>query len=160
MRAFAIAVVGISMVSSHAWAQDCKPDVTRQDRITNERVDIWLQDLVKTSFGASLLSTSELRITATVGRYGDRNAVNLQIEKKDSIPSLSFKRQARSQTELNSCGASATGSPRQPQLPARITSIRRREVSGSRLKHVQARTVRRPPPRCPCDRSSAVGAGP
>jgi hypothetical protein len=69
--------------SSQASAQNCKPDVSREDKISKQRIDIWTQVLFSTSFGGSLMSTSEVGITATVGRYGTVNAVNLQIQKKE-----------------------------------------------------------------------------
>jgi hypothetical protein len=69
--------------SSQAWAQNCKPDVSREDKISKERIDVWAQALFSTSFGSSLMSTSEVGITATIGRYGSLNAVNLQIQKRE-----------------------------------------------------------------------------
>lgn len=68
---------------SQAWAQKSKPDVSKEDKISKQRIDIWTQVLFSTSFGGSLMSTSEVGITATVGRYGTVNAVNLQIQKKE-----------------------------------------------------------------------------
>lgn len=69
--------------SSQAWAQNCKPDVSREDKISKERINIWAQVLFSTSFGSSLMSTSEVGITATIGRYGFINAVNLEIQKRE-----------------------------------------------------------------------------
>lgn len=68
---------------SQTWAQNCKPDVSREDKISKERIDVWAQVLFSTSFGSSLMSTSEVGITATIGRYGSLNAVNLQIQKRE-----------------------------------------------------------------------------
>lgn len=69
--------------SSQAWAQDCKPNVSREDKITKERIDVWTQSLFSTSFGSSLMSTSEISVFATVGRYGTLNAVNIEIQKRE-----------------------------------------------------------------------------
>lgn len=69
--------------SSQAWAQNCKPDVSREDKISKERIDIWAQVLSSTSFGSSLMSTSEVSVTATIGRYGTINAVNLELQKRE-----------------------------------------------------------------------------
>ena len=69
--------------SSQAWAQDCKPNVSREDRITKERIDVWTQSLFSTSFGSSLMNTSEISVFATVGRYGTLNAVNIEIQKRE-----------------------------------------------------------------------------
>ena len=69
--------------SSQAWAQDCKPNVSREDKITKERIDIWTQSLFSTSFGSSLMNTSEISVFATVGRYGTLNAVNIEIQKRE-----------------------------------------------------------------------------
>jgi hypothetical protein len=69
--------------SSQAWAQNCKPDVSREDKITKERIDIWTQSLFSTGFGSSLMNTSEISMFATVGRYGTVNAVNIEIQKRE-----------------------------------------------------------------------------
>jgi hypothetical protein len=69
--------------SSPAWAQNCKPDVSKEDKISKERIDIWAQVLFSTSFGSSLMSTSEMSVTATIGRYGTLNAVNLELQKRE-----------------------------------------------------------------------------
>lgn len=73
----------ILITSVQSWAQNCKPNVSREDKISKERIDIWTQVLFSTSFGSSLMSTSEVGITATVGRYGTLNAINLQIQKRE-----------------------------------------------------------------------------
>lgn len=78
-----ISVLVCCFSSSEAWAQNCKPDVSREDKISKERIDVWAQVLFSTSFGSSLMSTSEVGITATIGRYGSLNAVNLQIQKRE-----------------------------------------------------------------------------
>ena len=83
-----IAITGVSLLvccfsSSEAWAQACKPDVSREDKISHAPTDIWMQVLFSTSFASNLVNTSEVGITATVGRYGSLNAVNLQIEKRE-----------------------------------------------------------------------------
>lgn len=69
--------------SSHAWAQNCKPDVSREDKISKQNVEVWTQSLFSTSFGSSLMSTSEMSVFATVGRYGSINAVNIEIHKSE-----------------------------------------------------------------------------
>ncbi len=69
--------------SSQAWAQNCKPDVSTEDKISKERINIWAQNLFSTSFGGSLLGTSDVTVTVTVGRYGSLNAINLQIRKRE-----------------------------------------------------------------------------
>ena len=79
----ATCVLMFCFLSPQAWAQNCKPDVSREDKISKERIDIWLQSLFSTGFGSSLMSTSEVDITATVGRYGTINAVNIQIQKRE-----------------------------------------------------------------------------
>jgi hypothetical protein len=85
MRQIVIAtyVLACCFSSSLAWAQSCKPDVSREDRISKQRVDVWTQTLFSTSFAGRLWNTSDVGITATVGRYGSRNAVNLQIQKRE-----------------------------------------------------------------------------
>lgn len=78
--------------SPYALAQNCKPDVSREDKISKQRIDIWTQSLFSTGLGSSLMSTSEVSVTATVGRYGTINAVNIQIEKREeSATNASFE---------------------------------------------------------------------
>lgn len=79
----ATCVLTLCFSSSQAWAQNCKPDVSREDKISKERIDIWAQVLFSTSFGSSLMSTSEVSVTATIGRYGTINAVNLELQKRE-----------------------------------------------------------------------------
>jgi hypothetical protein len=66
-----------------ASAQTCKPDMSKEDKITKERIDVWTHVLFSTGFASNLLSSSTGNITATVGRYGTLNAINLQIEKRE-----------------------------------------------------------------------------
>lgn len=71
------------LLAPYASAQNCKPDVSREDKISKQNIDIWTQSLFSTGFGSSLMNTSEVAITATVGRYGSINAVNIQIQKRE-----------------------------------------------------------------------------
>ena len=64
--------------------KNCKPDISRLDKITKQQSDIWVQKMYSTSFGSSLFSTSEVAITVTVGRYGTFNAVNVEILKEEA----------------------------------------------------------------------------
>lgn len=62
-------------------AQNCKPDVSTQDKISKVNVDVWTQTLSSTSFGKALMSGAELRIAVAIGRYGPRNAISLYLER-------------------------------------------------------------------------------
>ena len=53
-----------------ASAQNCKPDMSGKDTISKQQVDRWYQPLYTTSFGGSLMGTSEVSIIALVGSYG------------------------------------------------------------------------------------------
>jgi hypothetical protein len=88
--------------SADANAQNCKPDLSREDRISKERVEVWAQVLSETGFGAKVVGTTEVGITASVGRYGSRNAINLQIQKKE---------ESRQKVEFESSYRSAAGKP-------------------------------------------------
>ena len=91
-----------TMTVSITCAQSCKPNVSRQDKITKQRIDIWTQVLNSTSFGASVIGTTDVGITATVGRYGTVNAVNLQIQKKE---------ESRAKVDIESPYRAAVGKP-------------------------------------------------
>lgn len=71
------------VVTSEAWAQNCKPTMSRQDKITKQQIDVWAQKLWASSFLSNVVNTSESRIQGTVGRYGAFNAINLEIQKKE-----------------------------------------------------------------------------
>ena len=64
-------------------ARGCKPNIVTEDKITKERVEIWTQVLSETSFMGSLWGSTDVSITATVGRYGSVNAINIVIQKKE-----------------------------------------------------------------------------
>jgi len=61
--------------SSQAWAQTCKPDISTQDKISKQQVDIWLQTV----------SRSGVAITVFVGRRTATGAqVGVVIEKQEA----------------------------------------------------------------------------
>lgn len=89
--AVTVLLVCCVLTPTKAWGRDCKPDVVREDKITKQRIEIWTQVLSATSFAGSLWGSAEVTITATVGRYGPLNAINLEIQKKEAASdSLAF----------------------------------------------------------------------
>jgi hypothetical protein len=95
---FVAALIFALSASSETSAQSCKPEYSTQDKISKEQTDVWSQVLYKTSFGGSLMGSSEVGITGAVGRYGGSNAVNLQIEKKEeSKVNATFESQFQAQ---------------------------------------------------------------
>jgi|SRR5579883_3683737 len=99
--------------TSIASAQTCKPDMSKEDKITKERIDVWTHVLSATGFASSLLTSSTGKITATVGRYGTLNAINIQIEKRE---------RSATNAVLESARRGAVGQPLRPlrhvQAPA------------------------------------------
>jgi len=84
MKLFQIAIcVLMFYFSSHAWAQDCKPDRSGQDKISKQQYDYWLKTV----------STSNVAITVIVGRSGFFNWVNVRIEKQEApaTPNTQFQ---------------------------------------------------------------------
>lgn len=80
-----------SISSLQARADSCKPDVSRVDKITKQKQDIWTQKVGGTGFGASLMGSTDMAVFITVGRYGTFNAVNVEILKEEaSAASSSF----------------------------------------------------------------------
>jgi hypothetical protein len=93
MSHFVFAVCALSCVlsSSQARADNCKPDVSRIDKITKQQQDIWTQKVGGTGFGASLMGSKDVAVFVTIGRYGNVNAVNVEILKEEaSAASASF----------------------------------------------------------------------
>lgn len=83
IRATSLCLLACHLSVEAAAAQNCKPDVSTQDKISKQQVDVWRQSLWSTSFMGSVVGPSESEITATIGRYGDFNAVTLLIQKKE-----------------------------------------------------------------------------
>ncbi len=79
----AICVLMSCFSPSQTLAQNCKPDMSGIDTISKQQVDRWYQSLYATSFGGSLLGTSEVNIVAIVGTYGTVNAITLQVQKAE-----------------------------------------------------------------------------
>jgi hypothetical protein len=59
---------------SKAWAQNCKPDISGQDKISKKQVDYWFKTV----------STSGVAITVLVGRSAIGNSVGVQIDKQEA----------------------------------------------------------------------------
>jgi hypothetical protein len=82
--------------SSQARAQNCKPDMSVQDKISKEQRNVWLQKLFATSVLGSLNSSSEVTVVGTIGRYGSTNALNVQLQKEEkSIQNAAFESSLR-----------------------------------------------------------------
>ena len=77
----ATALLVFSVASSSASAAPCKPDVSFQDRISKKQTDKWEQVLTSTGFLKKALMDDDVTIFLMVGRYGDTNAVSVQIQK-------------------------------------------------------------------------------
>jgi hypothetical protein len=60
--------------SSHAWAQNCKPDVSQIDNISKQRQDYWLQTI----------STSEVAITLSLRNGPTSSSISVQIDKQEA----------------------------------------------------------------------------
>jgi hypothetical protein len=88
---FAACALGCALLSPQARADSCKPDVSRVDKITKQQQDIWTQKVGGTGFVNSLMGTKDMAVFVTVGRYGNFNAVNVEILKEEaSAASASF----------------------------------------------------------------------
>lgn len=70
--------------SSHAWAQNCKPDISTQDKISKQQVEYWTQTV----------STSEVAITLFVGgksATGTQVGVLIQKQEKAATTNTEFQ---------------------------------------------------------------------
>lgn len=75
MLIVATCVLMFCFSSSQAWAQTCKPDISTQDKISKQQVDIWLQTV----------SRSGVAITVFIGRRTSIGAqVGVVIEKQEA----------------------------------------------------------------------------
>ena len=67
----------------NTWAQKCKPDYSKLDKIEKKQVDAWTAELYETSFGGSMLRTSQISITFSIGRMDTANFIQLQLQKQE-----------------------------------------------------------------------------
>jgi hypothetical protein len=56
----------------------CRPDFSSEDRISKQPVVRWLQNLTARGFWKSMV-VSDIDLLVIVGRYGDTNAVNVEV---------------------------------------------------------------------------------
>jgi hypothetical protein len=79
---FAIFILYLSHFST-VIAQNCKPDFSQKDKIENKQIDGWYAKLYETSFGSSMLKTSDVDIDGFIGREGNSNFVELHLIKRE-----------------------------------------------------------------------------
>jgi hypothetical protein len=63
--------------------QNCKPDFSQKDKIENKQIDGWYAKLYETSFGSSMLKSSDVDIDGFIGREGNSNFVELHLIKRE-----------------------------------------------------------------------------
>ena len=80
----AACALGCAFSSPQASGDNCTPDISRLDKITKQQQDIWTQKVGGTGFGASLMGSKDMAVFVTVGRYGNGNAVNVEILKEEA----------------------------------------------------------------------------
>jgi len=91
LRAVSVSFLLLLFSSQQSRSDNCKPDVSRVDKISKQQNDIWTQKVGGTGFGASLMGSTDMALFVTVGRYGNANAVNVEILKEEaSAASASF----------------------------------------------------------------------
>ena len=69
---------------SKTWAQKCKPDHSKLDKIEKKQVDAWTAELFESSFGARMMNSSAVYITFSIARIDTSNFVQLQLSKAES----------------------------------------------------------------------------
>jgi hypothetical protein len=78
---FKTAMVGVILITCCAVsssAAPCKPDFSSQDKISKEAIVTWFHNLTGIGFWKSMIA-SDIDVIAVVGRYGNVNAINIQI---------------------------------------------------------------------------------
>lgn len=89
----ATCVLMLCFSPSLVWAQNCKPDISGQDKISKQQVDYWFKTV----------STSGVAITVYVGGIASTNWVMVQIDKQEAA--------ATSNTEFQSALHAEKGNP-------------------------------------------------
>src|SRR5205814_2839978 len=69
---------------SKAWAQNCKPDYSKMDKIEKKQIDAWYAELYETGFRASMMKTSEVSITVAIGREDTTNDIQVILSKREA----------------------------------------------------------------------------
>lgn len=80
-----IIVVVILLIAFHGTSASaaCKPDFSSQDKISKEPIVKWFHNLTEAGFWKSMVVT-DIDIVAIIGRYGDMNALTIQIVNKEN----------------------------------------------------------------------------
>lgn len=79
------------VVSNHASAQNCKPTVSSQDKISKQQIDIWSQSISSTGILKQALMDDDFKITAAVGRFAASNVIRLELQKEmESVARAAF----------------------------------------------------------------------
>lgn len=109
----AAASLAVALVApTPATAQNCRPDLSKLDSISREKIEVWAQDLYTTSFGAAVVGTSETSVVGTVGRYGTVNVVTIQLQhKEESAEKAAFDARMRGAKGLPILFGFASGEP-------------------------------------------------
>lgn len=71
------------ILPSNVSAQKCKPDYSKLDKIEKKQIDAWSCELYETSLGASLFTTSQVRVSFSIGRMDTANFVQLSLQKQE-----------------------------------------------------------------------------
>lgn len=85
MKAEAISVLLFLAVCCGATnaSASCKPDFASQDKISKQPIVRWMRNLTEVGFWKSMVVT-DIDVIAVIGRYGDANALNIQIVNKEN----------------------------------------------------------------------------
>lgn len=83
MSCYFCAFLLLFLSTSNLSAQNCKPDYSQKDKIENKQVDAWMCELYETSLGGSMLRTSQVSITFSIGRMENSNFIQLHLQKKE-----------------------------------------------------------------------------
>ncbi len=70
--------------TSITWAQNCKPDYSKMDKIEKKQIDAWYAELYETGLGGSMIKTSEVSITLAIGREDTTNDIQVILIKRES----------------------------------------------------------------------------
>ncbi|MBS1686931.1 MAG: DUF4468 domain-containing protein [Bacteroidetes bacterium] len=86
------------MIASALQAQNCKPDLEKQDKISKMDNIAWQAMLYESGIGNSFINTSDWYISMQFGRYGNNDLLTIFIDKyEESAQNASFESQYRGQ---------------------------------------------------------------
>ncbi len=126
--------LSILLYSFIALGQNCKPDLKNTDKVTKQPNVAWQTELYESSFGNSLVNTSNWRINFQLGRYTQNHLLSIFINKyEESVQAAAFESQYKGIEGTPFVLAFSSGSP--------LTFVVTSAVNNTQMDNLNGRLV-------------------